>query len=70
MLNPFTEIEGYKCFACCPDNQLGLKMNFYEDGDYVMAKWKPEELFQGYLNVLHGGIRAPCVMKLPAGQPM
>jgi len=61
ILNPFIKLDGYKCFACCPDNPVGLKMNFYEDGDYVIARWKPDELLQGYKNVLHGGIQATLV---------
>jgi uncharacterized protein (TIGR00369 family) len=61
IINPFVKIEGYKCYACCPDNPVGLKMNFFEDGDYVVARWKPEELLQGYKNVLHGGIQATLV---------
>jgi len=31
-------------------------MNFYEDGEYIKCDWQPQERFQGYFNVLHGGI--------------
>ncbi|MBC8321555.1 MAG: PaaI family thioesterase [Bacteroidetes bacterium] len=58
ILNPYTKIEGYNCFGCSPKNDLGLKMNFFEDGDYLICDWEPNGLLQGYHNVLHGGIQA------------
>jgi uncharacterized protein (TIGR00369 family) len=33
-------------------------MTFYEDGDELLSVWHPESHFQGYLNILHGGILA------------
>jgi uncharacterized protein (TIGR00369 family) len=54
--NPFTDLEGYQCFGCSPRNEIGLQMSFYEDGDYLKSDWQPRERFQGYYNVLHGGI--------------
>ncbi|KPK83360.1 MAG: hypothetical protein AMS27_13110 [Bacteroides sp. SM23_62_1] len=56
--NPFTGLEGFDCFGCSPDNPIGLKMTFIEDGDYVISEWEPLVHYQGYLNVLHGGIQA------------
>jgi uncharacterized protein (TIGR00369 family) len=56
--NPFVGLEGYDCFGCNPDNPIGLKMDFAEEGDYVISEWAPSEHYQGYLNVLHGGIQA------------
>jgi uncharacterized protein (TIGR00369 family) len=56
--NPFTGIEGFDCFGCCPDNPVGLKMKFTEDGEFVTSKWNPSLHLQGYVNVLHGGIQA------------
>ena len=29
----------YNCFGCCPENPIGLHMEFYEDGDYIVSKW-------------------------------
>jgi uncharacterized protein (TIGR00369 family) len=31
-------------------------MNFYEKGEEVCCDWEPRQHFQGYKNVLHGGI--------------
>ncbi len=54
--NPWLHKEGYYCFGCCPDNPFGLHMDFFEDGDSVLCFWKPLEMYQGWVGVLHGGI--------------
>ena len=56
--NPFPEIEGYQCFGCSQDNPIGLKLNFFEDGDSIVSEWEPTAPYQGWINVLHGGIQA------------
>jgi len=56
--NPYVNLDGYNCFGCSPNNYLGLKMQFIEDGDSVISKWDPEAHFAGYKSVLHGGIQA------------
>lgn len=58
--NPYIGLEdqGYNCFACSPNNPIGLKMEFYEDGDDVVCFWQPSDNFQGWLKTLHGGIQA------------
>lgn len=59
--NPFFGMESFNCFGCSPTNKNGLKMDFFEDGDYVICNWKPKNYFAGYKNVLHGGIQATLV---------
>jgi acyl-coenzyme A thioesterase PaaI-like protein len=58
--NPFAGMEekGYNCFACCPSNPFGLKMEFYEDGDDIVSIWEPHLNFQSWIGTLHGGIQA------------
>jgi uncharacterized protein (TIGR00369 family) len=56
--NPFEGIEGFDCFGCCPDNPIGLKMKFVDEGEYITCRWLPSSHLQGYVNVLHGGIQA------------
>lgn len=56
--NPYTSIKGYQCFGCAPDNTQGLRMRFHEDGERVVCLWEPEAHFQGFGNILHGGIHA------------
>ena len=50
-------MEGYNCFGCAPENPLGVKMEFYEDGDDIVSVWQPRAEYQGWLNTLHGGIQ-------------
>ena len=54
--NPFTSIEQYNCFGCSPSNEFGLQMEFYDEGDETVCEWEPKPHFQGYGNILHGGI--------------
>ena len=54
--NPFTSIKEYNCFGCSPSNPAGLHLEFYEDGNEVVCEWQPRPEFQGYGNILHGGI--------------
>ncbi|MBK7212789.1 MAG: PaaI family thioesterase [Bacteroidales bacterium] len=56
--NPFRSREGYNCFGCSPDNPIGLKLQFHFDGEAVTSEFTPGQDFQGWSNVLHGGIQA------------
>jgi uncharacterized protein (TIGR00369 family) len=56
--NPYNKMAGHNCFACSNGNPVGLKMEFYEQGEYIACKWEPKIHFGGYENILHGGIQA------------
>ena len=56
--NPYVGLDGYNCFGCSPDNSLGLRMRFVEEGDLLVCDWEPQPQFAGYKKVLHGGIQA------------
>lgn len=58
ILNPWEDMKGYNCFGCAKNNESGVKMEFYEDGEEVISIWKPEARFQGWFDTLHGGIQA------------
>ncbi|CCY39429.1 MULTISPECIES: PaaI family thioesterase [Bacteroidales] len=58
IINPWQGMDGYHCYGCAPDNHLGLKMEFYEDGDDIVSVWQPRPEYQGWINTLHGGIQA------------
>ena len=58
IINPWKKLEGYNCFGCSPDNEYGVKMDFYEDADQVVSVWKPDGHYQGFLHTLHGGIQS------------
>lgn len=58
IINPWKGLKGYYCFGCSPENPMGVKMEFYEDGDEIVNFWKPKPEYQGWLDTLHGGIQA------------
>jgi acyl-coenzyme A thioesterase PaaI-like protein len=64
--NPYSKIEGYNCFACSPHNEFGLKMNFVDEDDVFSCYWDPVPHFQGYNNILHGGIQATLMDEIAA----
>ncbi len=58
IINPWEGIDGYMCFACSPHNDSGLHLEFFEDGEDIVAFWKPTNHMQGWRNTLHGGIQS------------
>ncbi len=44
------------CFACGPDNPIGLQIRFTLDGDRCTGEFTPNENHVGYENTVHGGI--------------
>lgn len=56
ILNPFLKVPGYCCPGCCPTNEKGLRLKFYEEGDDVFSFWMPDPAYQSWTNTLHGGI--------------
>jgi uncharacterized protein (TIGR00369 family) len=44
------------CFLCGHKNAHGLQLDFVGDGETLRASWVAEKRFQGYAEVLHGGI--------------
>lgn len=54
--NPYIDVKNYNCFGCSPKNPIGLQLNFFEEGEYVVADWQPSVNYQGFVNLLHGGI--------------
>jgi acyl-coenzyme A thioesterase PaaI-like protein len=62
--NPFLGNPGYNCFGCNPQNPLGLRMRFFEDAEKVISFWDPRQEYQGFNDVLHGGIQATLMDEL------
>ena len=56
LYNPYQNMDGYNCFGCAGGNDIGLKLEFYLDGEQIVSYWEPREEFQGYGDVIHGGI--------------
>ena len=56
--NPYAEFEGYSCFGCSPTNPFGLQMEFFKEEDEIVCKWQANDHFQGFHDILHGGIQS------------
>ena len=56
--NPYAEYKEYNCFGCSPTNPMGLKMEFHEEGEEIISTWTPGNNYQGFHDILHGGIQA------------
>jgi acyl-coenzyme A thioesterase PaaI-like protein len=61
ILNPFENFKGYNCFGCSQHNSVGLKMQFYDDGNEIVSTWKPGNNYQGWNSILHGGIQCTLI---------
>ena len=71
IINPWRNHPEYNCFGCCPDNPIGLHLEFFEDGDYIVSKWNPQHRsasplrsaknYQGWVNTMHGGILSTLI---------
>ena len=44
------------CFACGPDNPVGLRIRFRLVDDVCTGEFTPDENHVGYQNTVHGGI--------------
>ncbi len=44
------------CFVCGDKNPVGLNVSFYLKDDKVVAEYTAGSNFQGYKDILHGGI--------------
>lgn len=44
------------CFACSPDNPIGLKLVFTGEGDCCRTRFVPGPEHQGWTGRVHGGI--------------
>ena len=69
IINPYAKGQAkneYNCFGCAPNNAQGLHLHFNDCGDYIEAHWHPEKQFEGFHNVLHGGIQATLLDEVAA----
>lgn len=65
--NPWKDTKNshdYNCFGCSPFNEIGLHLEFWEDGEELIAKWQPRKSLEGWMGVLHGGIQATLLDEL------
>ncbi len=49
-------VDDGRCFACGPENPIGLHIRFEPDGEGVRADVRLAPEFQGWSGIAHGGI--------------
>lgn len=49
------------CYGCGADNEHGLQIKSFTDGDEVIAHWKPQENYCAYPGFLNGGIASTLI---------
>lgn len=59
-------VNDYNCIGCSPYNPIGLKLQFFEEGEQIVADWVPEVNFEGYPGIIHGGIQALLLDEISA----
>ncbi len=66
--NPYANNIEFGCFACSPNNDKGLQMEFYYDDEknQVISLWEPKNEYHGYKGVIHGGIQATLIDEIGA----
>ncbi|MDD3637895.1 MAG: PaaI family thioesterase [Bacteroidales bacterium] len=64
--NPYNALEEHHCFGCSVKNPIGLKLEFELDGDQVKANWNPTKDYQGFEDLLHGGIISTLMDEIAA----
>ena len=64
--NIFSRLPDFCCFACCPTNEIGLKLKFFfdEETGEAFSRFTPEERLSGFPGVLHGGIQTTLLDEL------
>ena len=45
-----------RCFGCGPANEKGLRIRSFEEGDEVVADWRPQPHHLAWEGVVNGGI--------------
>ena len=51
-----TDKEYSMCFGCGQNNPIGLKLTFKWDGKTAKAEFTPNEFYQSWSGIVHGGI--------------
>lgn len=49
-------IDDRHCFVCGEKNISGLKLKFDLEDNTLRTRFKPDKKYQGYADILHGGI--------------
>ena len=55
------------CIGCGKNNPYGLKLNFQWDGKTVRSEFTPNDFYQGWPKIVHGGIITTMLDEVMAG---
>lgn len=53
--------KNFGCFGCSSFNEHGLKLNFHLDDKKLFCIWNPDHKFDGWKNIIHGGIQTTII---------
>lgn len=56
VINPYNRLPEHYCFGCASKNPIGLKLTFELNGETIEAYWDPSKDYQGFEDIVHGGI--------------
>jgi acyl-coenzyme A thioesterase PaaI-like protein len=59
-------IRNNGCFACGPGNLRGLHLEIQNDGEVTFAEFTPDDSWQGFGGVVHGGLVATVLDEVMA----
>lgn len=54
-------MQGQACFGCGTGNHQGLQIKSYWQGDQAICIWHSQEKYNGWKNILNGGILATII---------
>lgn len=58
IINPWKDKAIFHCIGCSEKNPIGLKLAFYDNDTEIVSYWNPDKNYEGYINVVHGGIQS------------
>lgn len=56
IIESIPKLIGHNCFACGTANPIGLKLNFYRQGEHVCSDITLGKNYEGWENMAHGGV--------------
>lgn len=67
IVNPWKRNPEFQCFGCSEHNPMGLQMKMEEgENGEIISHWSPKAYFQGWHDVLHGGIQCTLLDEIAA----
>lgn len=58
IINPWKGQNLNNCFGCGDSNKIGFRLEFFDNGEEIVAFYTPDRNYEGYRDTLHGGIQS------------